>query len=632
MPDLRDIRVDLCAEQGVFEGWGTSLAWWANAIGRWPSPRRAAVVRRLFSLKDGGLGLSIARFNAGGGENPGIAVTMEPRAVMDGYRCAPGADLDAAADPGQRAILREAARAVADDAGELVVEVFGNSPPWWATLSGSVTGSSSGSHRPAPNLDPVFARDYLRYLHDVSEFIERDAGVRVASLSPFNEPTSRWWVFGGRQEGCHFTPEGIDHLLTELSKLPEVVGDRTVAASEEWSLAQTVTTWDALGQTARRMVGRLNTHTYDGDLRASVRARAALADVGLWVSEFGEGSQFGWEMALAIVRDLRELGPSAWVLWQAVSPDSWGLMRLARNGTTVEEAAKFEVFARFTRSIRPGMRLVGTDDPMSVAARNCERVAAVVVGDASVSRNVRVDVGSVVLGVADVTIADAAAGLPSVTLHLKADGGVVSFALPAGAVASVTAELVSGGVSAAGGDEAPDDCARFRGSGTWWLEHESGVRLGLTARGDEELAAGMRVAGVPADDRSLAQRWRAEACGDGSARWVCESSGCQLDIRHRSKRRGARAIQWPAGLAESAPTNSRFTVTDAGGGTVTLVAQHSGLALGLDERGLGVQRPTGEPGTHWRLVRASRGTPEVAARARSPIEDGQRARHRAAEE
>ena len=190
----RTIRIDPHAEQGVFEGWGTSLAWWANAVGRWPHPQRNAVVRQIFGLADGGLGLTVARFNAGGGENPGVAMTMDARAVMDSYRGAPGADLDEHADPGQRAVLREAARAAADSREALVVEVFGNSPPWWATNSGSVTGASSGRHWPAPNLSPVFERDYLRYLCDVADFVERDAGVRVASLSPFNEPTSRWWV------------------------------------------------------------------------------------------------------------------------------------------------------------------------------------------------------------------------------------------------------------------------------------------------------------------------------------------------------------------------------------------------------------------------------------------------------
>ena len=607
MPGPRTIRVDLHAEQGVFEGWGTSFAWWANAVGRWPSERRDAVIRRLFSLEHGGLGLTVARFNAGGGENPGIEVTMEPRAVMEGYRRSLGVVLDEAADQGQRAVLREAARVAAGSGDELVVEVFGNSPPWWATCSGSVTGASTESGRPAPNLSPVYARDYLRYLRDVAEFIERDAGVRVASLSPFNEPTSWWWVLGGRQEGCHFTAEGVDSLLTDLAELPDVTRGRTIAASEEWSLDQSVATWDALGPTARRVVGRLNVHTYDGASRAAVRARATRAAVPLWVSEYGDGEASGRDLALALIRDMRELAPSAWVLWQAVSPDSWGVLRLSRDGSSVRQTPKFEVLARFTRAIRPGMILVGTDDPLSVAASGGGRFTAVVVGDAEEAREVRIDVGSAALDPCEVTIALAAARVSGrealVSFEVEPDGGVVAFALPAGGIASLAAPL-----TAPGADDG------FRGSGTWWLEHESGVRLGLVAAGADELGAGARVAGVAPDDRSPAQRWRAEACGDGSSRWVCEASGMQLDIERRSKRRGAHAIQWPAGLAEQAPSHNRFTFAaagegereDEGGGRdAHLIAQHSGLALALDASGRGVQRRADEPGTRWRLVRAA---------------------------
>jgi galactan endo-1,6-beta-galactosidase len=589
---MRTIRVDRTAEQGVFEGWGTSLAWWANAVGRWPRHERDAIVRRLFSLENGGLGLTVARFNAGGGENPGVESTMDPRAVMDGYRRTPQADFDEAADPGQRAVLRSAARIAAEEGSDLVVEVFGNSPPWWATISDSVTGDSTADGWPSPNLDPVFSRDYLRYLGEVTAFVERDAGVRVRSLSPFNEPTALWWVLGGRQEGCHFTREGIDRLLTELSRMTDIVGGRAIAASEEWSLDQAVASWDYLGASARRAIGRLNTHTYYGESRAAVRARAARAGIGLWVSEYGEGSSAGHDLALAIVRDLRELVPTAWVLWQAVSADNWGVLRMSRDKREVGPTAKFAVLAQFTRSIRPGMRLVGSDDPRSIAAVGSDRMAVVVVGDDEFDDRVRLELGGPVGGDLHLTMVDARGELVADSRTVDAEAGVVSFRLPAGCVASVNATV--------GDDFEP---VGLRGSGTWWLEHESGVRLGLAASGAAELDAGVRAQGVPRDDDALAQRWRAEACGDGSARWVCTASGNQLDIERASMRPGAHAIQWSAGLAEKAPAHNRFEVAELDDGAVTLIAQHSGLALALDERGLGVQRSAGKPGTRWRLER-----------------------------
>jgi hypothetical protein len=148
------------------------------------------------------------------------------------------------------------------------------------------------------------------------------------------------------------------------------------------------------------------------------------------------------------------------------------------------------------------------------------------------------------------------------------------------------------------------DAARFGSSGTWWLEHESGSRLGLSATGAEELRAGVGAAGVAADDDALAQRWRMEACGDGSARWVCEASGLQLDVRHASRRSGARVIQWRAGLAERTPANSRFHIAEMSHGFAQLIVHHSGCALALDARGRAVQRRMGAPSTRWRLVRA----------------------------
>jgi len=148
------------------------------------------------------------------------------------------------------------------------------------------------------------------------------------------------------------------------------------------------------------------------------------------------------------------------------------------------------------------------------------------------------------------------------------------------------------------------DDGSFRGSGTWWVEHESGARLGLAADGDDELRAGVRVAVAAPDDNALAQRWRAEACGDGSVRWVCEASGHQLDIERASGRGGAHVIQWLAGRAEETRSHNRFELVDAGDGAVTLVAQHSGMALSLDQRGLVVQRPLEDTPAQWRLVRA----------------------------
>lgn len=53
-----------------FEGWGTSLAWWANVLGGWKDKQKENEVMDLLFDPDRGLGLTIVRYNIGGGENP----------------------------------------------------------------------------------------------------------------------------------------------------------------------------------------------------------------------------------------------------------------------------------------------------------------------------------------------------------------------------------------------------------------------------------------------------------------------------------------------------------------------------------------------------------------------------------
>ncbi len=45
----------LCADRGQqeFEGWGTSLAWFANIVGRFPDPLRSHLADLLFDAKVG---------------------------------------------------------------------------------------------------------------------------------------------------------------------------------------------------------------------------------------------------------------------------------------------------------------------------------------------------------------------------------------------------------------------------------------------------------------------------------------------------------------------------------------------------------------------------------------------------
>src|SRR5579872_1825091 len=184
------VRVDPQSVFQTFEGWGTSLCWWANMAGSFSAPTRQRIAQDLFTLNDNGLGLTIVRFNAGGGENPALPNSMELRARMEGYWPALDASYNWDADQTQRTILADAIGAARGVGLRLKFEVFANSPPWWMTISGSATGNTGPDGKPAENLRPDQFENFASYLIQVTEFLETNYRIKVDSISPFNEPTS----------------------------------------------------------------------------------------------------------------------------------------------------------------------------------------------------------------------------------------------------------------------------------------------------------------------------------------------------------------------------------------------------------------------------------------------------------
>ena len=105
---------------GQWEGWGSSLAWWARAIGGTANANYYADLIYTTKITDGypGLGLNIVRYNVGGGgidqpqENKGSKLQWQ----MDihGYWTDPNKDDPASwnwsVDQNQRSMMRMATR------------------------------------------------------------------------------------------------------------------------------------------------------------------------------------------------------------------------------------------------------------------------------------------------------------------------------------------------------------------------------------------------------------------------------------------------------------------------------------------------------------------------------------------
>lgn len=406
-----------------FEGWGTSLVWFANATGGYPDEVREELADMVFG--DEGLNLNIARYNIGGGNAPDVPDYLRPGGAVEGWWHAPEGttrddvdwwspedpeDWNDEADQTQRWWVDR----IKDDVTHW--ETFSNSPPWFMTESGYVSGGFDSS---ADQLKPESIEDFVRYLVGVTERLEDDHGIEVDTLDPFNEPNTPYWgtqlgedgnPTGGRQEGAHIGPELQQDVLTALSPvLEESTTDADISAMDETNPGIFVNTWLSYPQEVRDLVDQLNVHTYGTGQRTSARDLAKGEDKPLWMSEvggsWGVGQNFvsmdpGLGIAGLIGDDLRELEPSAWVFWQPVEDfdnmapggeselgANWGSIQMPFDCTaqdTLETCpiytnTKYDTVRNFTHYIEPGDHVIGADDTAATAAISPEDRTATVV-------------------------------------------------------------------------------------------------------------------------------------------------------------------------------------------------------------------------------------------------------------
>ena len=368
-----------------FEGWGVSLAWWAELTGGWPATDRQEVENALFgdptkpsgSSYDGQpvfpLGLNIIRYNIGasppysGNATPPDPGTLgmpgckdfRPGAAVPTVVPGPGQSAALSLDTTQNTVLTEAdALANASDApGEQTyLEAFANSPPWWLLSGGNHCTQQGGAGGPDSGLNtdsPDTVRAYADYLAAVVMAFRRE-GIDFSSVNPMNEPSNSWTdnckPGTGCQEGASFGPAAQAAILQQACAALGKLGGVSVSAPDDWSPGDTLRDWnDYLGGLINQdpaCFGHVNTHTY-GSTTADARQLAlAVHDdqqlelavhgshTDLWASEFGDGGSCGPQqicsgvmLATQIADDLNNLRPQAWVYWTAMEGEAgWGLL------------------------------------------------------------------------------------------------------------------------------------------------------------------------------------------------------------------------------------------------------------------------------------------------------------------
>ncbi|MFJ4617865.1 beta-1,6-galactanase [Streptomyces sp. NPDC088812] len=386
------IAVTPSTTYGTWEGWGTSLAWWANVFGA--RNDFADLFFTTNSVSYGGrtlpgLGLNIARYNLGacswnsvGGETMVASANIPGFKQIEGYwqdwndEDPTSSAWDWTADADQRAMLVKAVQRGA------TTELFANSPMWWMCLNHNPSGAADGGN----NLQSWNYRQHASHLAAVALYARDNWGVDFATVDPFNEPSSSWWTAAGTQEGCHMDATVQAAVLPYLRSELDGRGltDVRISASDETSYDLARTTWNSFSSSTKALVDQVNVHGYQGSggrrdlLHTDVVTTAKKV---LWNSETGDNDGTGLTMASNLLYDFRWLHPTAWVYWQVMDPSTnWAM--IAYDAATLQPGAvttKYYVMAQFSRHIRPGMTILDTGVSYAVAAldRTARRLVVV---------------------------------------------------------------------------------------------------------------------------------------------------------------------------------------------------------------------------------------------------------------
>lgn len=376
-----EVKVNPQIHYQTLEGWGTSLCWWGNVIGAVGGrdfngngiPDREEIAELAFSPEY--LNLNIVRYNVGGGDKPdssikrvegrvpGWTVDMLGKDSADGsndfqnnfkkdeFYNKPAEEMN---DAGQIWMLEQANRWRAEE-GDIINEVFSNSPPYYMTKSGSSTGGYAWDEE---NLKSEHLNDFCTYLARATKWLDQNLkdkyGTGIDYVEPLNEPDTSYWHDGStKQEGCIFYPGAsqwnvYNGMRANLDKIG--LEEVKLTGTDETSLDKAIHSYENLGPQARKNLDVISAHTYGGNdtERAKLRDIAASYDKGLWMSEVTKGGgnpHNEWshtdmwqcqahEQSKGIMSDLKNMQSTAWIAWLVADSEyeciqtnqNWGLI------------------------------------------------------------------------------------------------------------------------------------------------------------------------------------------------------------------------------------------------------------------------------------------------------------------
>jgi hypothetical protein len=395
--ELRRLLINLDQRFQTIDHFAASDCWSIQKLDSWSEQNRNRLADLLFST-DKGIGLSMWRFNIGGGIN--TATIRDPWRTVETFEVAEG-QYDWSRQAGQRWFL-----AAAKARGVNKFLAFVNSPPGRMTRSGLTNAGlpQGGQIEGSTNLKPGFEPQFAKYLADILEHFARhpDPSQQIVFqwISPVNEPALNW---DRGQEGNRAGNDDIVRIVkslhAELSsrKLPtrilvpeaNVIHDlyRTNerASREHGTLFGDYFDFFAADPQLGPMLGfTLAYHAYGSDgpdqlVPPRQRLRAKLQEHPgwtVWQSEYcvlSSKRDLGMDTALNVARlihcDLTIANASAWGWWLALSPYDYkdGLIytdwKKPGDEETIIPSKLLWALGNFSRYVRPGMQRVAIESP-----------------------------------------------------------------------------------------------------------------------------------------------------------------------------------------------------------------------------------------------------------------------------
>ncbi len=381
------VNVDVSMANQTFEGWGTSLAWFANSVGGWSDTTTQGYLMQALFSPSNGLGLNYLRYNIGGGDDPLCGTGGTHYAcITPTYHATPGYEPSSGAynwtvDANQRWVATNA-----QSMGANLFEAVSYSPPYWMTNSGTSKGGVNGAANLASGSFDTGSGTFADYLTTVVKEFNTNFGITFHHVEPLNESGQTWWTASDtKQEGCAFTSSGQEEiiqnvqsslaskgLVTQVAAMDEyqegVLNSSPITTAYEFYNYDSVTDGD---------ITALNTHGYSSTI-GSVAIATLAQHYGkrVTLSEWGSSDSTGQDLSNQILADVYLTRPVAWTIWQ---PDYPELMTIDYTGESYTVNEAYYVFEQYTKFIRPGFQFIAIGDQQSLAAFDQQTQTLVIV-------------------------------------------------------------------------------------------------------------------------------------------------------------------------------------------------------------------------------------------------------------